>query len=303
VASVVKRVGPAVVSLAVTSADKSKYGVGSGVVIDKNGYVLTNDHVAEVAKGGGTIVATFSDEDTANAQIVGLDPISDLAVLKVPNDVLTVATLGKSSQLAVGDPVIAIGSPLGLEGTVTAGIVSALNRPVHTSTDGSTSGAYLDAIQTDAAINPGNSGGALVNAQGAVIGINSAARLLTNDGANGTVPVSGIGYAIPIDYARDIALQLIKSGKAVHGSIDAQGRTAQAGLQQGAYLEQVVPKGAAANAGLRNGDVIIAADGNAIVSYDQLIVTVQEHKPGYPMNVTYYRGPNKRTATITLGSA
>jgi S1-C subfamily serine protease len=302
VASIVKQVGPAVVSLAVTSADKSRYGVGSGVVIDKHGYVLTNDHVAEVAKGGGTIVATFSDEDTAKAQIVGLDPISDMAVLKVPDTALRVATLGKSSQLAVGDPVIAIGSPLGLEGTVTAGIVSALNRPVHTSDSGA-AGAYLDAIQTDAAINPGNSGGALVDAQGAVIGINSAARLLTTDGANGTLPVSGIGYAIPIDYARDIALQLIKTGKAVHGSLDAQGRTAQAGLQSGAYLEQVLPKGAAANAGLRNGDVIVVADGKAIVSYDQLVVTVQEHRPGDTIEVTYYRGATKRTATVTLGSA
>ncbi|HZZ96218.1 MAG TPA: trypsin-like peptidase domain-containing protein [Jatrophihabitantaceae bacterium] len=302
VASIVKQVGPAVVSLAVTSADKSRYGVGSGVVIDKHGYVLTNDHVAEVAKDGGSIVATFSDEDTAKAQIVGLDPISDLAVLKVPDTALRVATLGRSSQLAVGDPVIAIGSPLGLEGTVTAGIVSALDRPVHT-TDSGASGAYLDAIQTDAAINPGNSGGALVDAQGAVIGINSAARLLTTDGANGTLPVSGIGYAIPIDYARNIALQLIKTGKAVHGSLDAQGRTAQAGLQEGAYLEQVLPKGAAANAGLRNGDVIIVADGKAIVSYDQLVVTVQEHKPGDKIDVTYYRGAAKRTSTVTLGSA
>jgi S1-C subfamily serine protease len=303
VASIVKRVGPTVVSLAVTSADKTENGVGSGVVIDKNGYVLTNSHVASVAKDGGTIVATFSDEDTAKAEIVGLDPISDIAVLKVPDDVLTVATLGKSAKVAVGDPVIAIGSPLGLEGTVTAGIVSALNRPVHTSGDDGTSGAYLDAIQTDAAINPGNSGGALVDAQGAVIGINSAARLLTSDGANGTLPVSGIGYAIPIDYAREIALQLIKSGKATHGSLDAQGRTAQAGLQAGAYLEQVLPKGAAAKAGLRNGDVIIVADGKPIMGYDQLVVIVQEHNPGDTIDVTYYRGAAKKTASVTLGSA
>jgi S1-C subfamily serine protease len=303
VASIVKRVGPAVVSLDVTSADKSRNGVGSGVVIDKLGYVLTNDHVAEVAKGGGTIVATFSDEGTAKAQIVGLDPISDLAVLKVPDQTLTVATLGTSSKLAVGDPVIAIGSPLGLVGTVTSGIVSALNRPVHTSSESGGSGAYLDAIQTDAAINPGNSGGALVDAHGAVVGINSAARLLTSDGANGTLPVSGIGYAIPIDYARDIADQLIKTGKAVHGSLDAQGRTAQAGLQEGAYLEQVVPKGAAAKAGLKNGDVIIVADGKPIVSYDELVVTVQEHKPGATIDLTYYRGAAKKTTTVTLSPA
>ncbi|HEY7009893.1 MAG TPA: trypsin-like peptidase domain-containing protein [Jatrophihabitantaceae bacterium] len=303
VASIVKRVGPAVVSLDVTSADKSRSGVGSGVVIDKNGYLLTNDHVAEVAKDGGTIVATFSDEGTAKAQIVGLDPISDLAVLKVPDEMLTVATLGTSSKLAVGDPVIAIGSPLGLVGTVTSGIVSALNRPVHTTSESGGSGAYLDAIQTDAAINPGNSGGALVDAHGAVVGINSAARLLTSDGANGTLPVSGIGYAIPIDYARDIAQQLIKSGKAVHGSLDAQGRTAQAGLQEGAYLEQVVPNGAAAKAGLKNGDVIIVADGKPIVSYDELIVMVQEHKPGTKIDVTYYRGAAKKSTTVTLSAA
>jgi S1-C subfamily serine protease len=303
VAGIAKRVGPAVVSLAVSSADHTKNGVGSGVVIDKNGYVLTNNHVAAVAKDGGTIVATFSNENTAKAEIVGLDPISDLAVLKVPDAELTVATLGTSSKLAVGDPVIAIGSPLGLEGTVTAGIVSALNRPVHVFGDDGNSDAYLDAIQTDAAINPGNSGGALVDATGAVIGINSAAAL-GSPNANGTqTPASGIGYAIPIDYARTIALQLIKSGSAKHASLEAQGRTAQAGLQSGAYLEQVVPKGAAAKAGLANGDVIIVADGKPVQSYDQLVVIVQEHKPGDTIDVTYFRGAKKRTAAITLGSA
>lgn len=303
IAGIAKRVGPAVVSLAVMSADKNKRGVGSGVVIDKNGYVLTNNHVAAVAKDGGTIVATFSNESSAKAQIVGLDPVSDLAVIKVPDDVLTVATLGKSAELAVGDPVIAIGSPLGLEGTVTAGIVSALNRPVHVFGDDGSSDAYLDAIQTDAAINPGNSGGALVDATGAVIGINSAAALGSANGNGSQTPASGIGYAIPIDYAREIALQLIKTGAAKHASLGAQGRTAQAGLQAGAYLEQVLPKGAAAQAGLANGDVIIVADGKAILSYDQLVVLVQRHKPGAKFPVTYFRGSKKTTATVTLGSA
>ncbi len=303
VAAIAKRVGPAVVSLAVTSADQSTNGVGSGVVIDRHGYVLTNNHVAAVAAGGGTIVATFSNEATARARIVGLDPVSDLAVLKVPDDELTVAPLGKSSTVAVGDPVIAIGSPLGLEGTVTAGIVSALNRPVHVFGDNGSSDAFLNAIQTDAAINPGNSGGALVDAQGAVIGINSAAALASPNGAGTQTPTTGIGYAIPIDYAREIALELIKSGKAAHGSLDAQGRTAQAGLQAGAYLEQVVPRGAAAKAGLRNGDVIIVADGKPILSYDELVVIVQLHKPGDQVQVTYFHGKAKKTATITLGSA
>ena len=303
VAGIAKRIGPAVVSLAVTSSDKTQSGVGSGVVIDKHGYVLTNNHVAAVAKDGGTIIATFSNEASAKAEIVGLDPISDLAVLKVPDDQLTVAPLGRSSTLAVGDPVIAIGSPLGLNGTVTAGIVSALDRPVHVFGDNGQSDAYLDAVQTDAAINPGNSGGALVDAGGRLVGINSAAALATPNGSGGTTPTSGIGYAIPIDYARQIAQELIKSGKAVHGSLDAQGRTAEAGLQAGAYLEQVLPKGAAAKAGLQNGDVVIVADDKAILSYDQLIVAVQQHKPGDKMTVTYYRGAAKRTATVTLGSA
>ena len=303
VAAIAKKIGPAVVSLAVTSADRTRNGVGSGVVIDRHGYVLTNNHVASVAKDGGTIIATFSNEATARAQIVGLDPVSDLAVLKVPDDQLTVAPLGKSSTLAVGDPVIAIGSPLGLNGTVTAGIVSALDRPVHVFGDDGQSDAYLDAVQTDAAINPGNSGGALVDASGRLVGINSAAALGTPNGSGGTTPTSGIGYAIPIDYAREIALELIKTGKALHGSLNAQGRTAEAGLQAGAYLEQVEPKGAAAKAGLRNGDVIIVADNKPILSYDQLVVIVQEHKPGDKIDVTFYRGAAKRTATVTLGSA
>ena len=224
-------------------------------------------------------------------------------MLKVPDDQLTVAALGNSSDLAVGDPVIAIGSPLGLNGTVTAGIVSALNRPVHVFGDDGSSDAYLDAIQTDAAINPGNSGGALVDARGAVIGINSAAALGAPNGSGGTTPTSGIGYAIPINYAREIALELIQTGKAQHGSLDAQGRTAVAGLQAGAYLEQVVPGGAAAKAGLRNGDVIIVADGKPILSYDELVVIVQENKPGFKLDLTYLRGSKKLNATVTLGSS
>jgi S1-C subfamily serine protease len=245
---------------------------------------------------------TFSDEATAKAQIVGADAVSDLAVLKVPADQLTVATLGDSDKLAVGDPVIAIGSPLGLEGTVTAGIVSALGRAVHVFSGDGTSDAYLNAVQTDAAINPGNSGGALVDAAGAVVGINSAGRFSTTDASGQQTPVSGIGYAIPINYARDVAEQLIKSGKAAHGSLGAQGRTVTAGSLQGAYLEQVAPGGAASAAGLQNGDVIVVADSHAIISYDQLVVIVQAHRPGDSMAVTYFRGNTKKTATVTLGS-
>ncbi|MEO8889023.1 MAG: trypsin-like peptidase domain-containing protein [Jatrophihabitantaceae bacterium] len=303
VADIAKRVGPAVVSIAVTTS--TDYAVGSGVVIDKNGYVLTNNHViADAAQGtNASIVVTFSDEATAKAEIVGRDPISDLAVIKVPTDQLTVATLGDSDLLAVGDPVVAIGSPLGLQGTVTSGIVSALGRAVHVSNEDGSSDAYLDAVQTDAAINPGNSGGALVDAAGAVVGINSAGRFSITDASGQQTPISGIGYAIPINYARTIAEELIKTGRATHGSIDAQGRSTVAGNQDGAYLEQVAPGGAAAKAGLVNGDVIVVADGHAILAYDDLVVIVQQHKPGDQIAVTYFHQASKKTVTITLGSA
>jgi S1-C subfamily serine protease len=302
IATIAKRVGPAVVSIAVTTP--RAYSVGSGVVIDKAGYVLTNNHViSDAASGDGTIVVTFADEATAKAQIAGRDPTSDLAVLKVPNDQLTVASLGNSDQLAVGDPVIAIGSPLDLQGTVTEGIVSALQRAVAIPSDSGGDSVYIDAIQTDAAINHGNSGGALVDASGAVVGINSAAAFGTTDPSGQQSAVSGIGFAIPINYARTIAQQLIRSGKAVHATIGAQGRSATAndGLDQGAYLEQVVPSGPAAKAGLRNGDVIVAADGKTILGYPQLVVIVQGHKPGDSISVTYFRGAAKKTAQVTLG--
>jgi S1-C subfamily serine protease len=301
IADVARRVGPAVVSIAVKTPDE--FAIGSGVVIDADGDVLTNNHVvAAAADGKGDIVVTFSNEATARAKIVGRDPTSDLAVIKVPNDQLTVARLGNSDQLAVGDPVIAIGSPLGLQGTVTEGIVSALNRPVHAGSDDGSADAYLDAIQTDAAINPGNSGGALVNASGAVVGINSAGRFSASDGSGGQIPISGIGYAIPINYARKIALELIHTGQAAHASLGAQGITALSGLDVGAYIKQVSPHGAADKAGLKPGDVVIAADGQVVQAFDQLIVIVQQHKPGDRIEVTYYpkNSKAKRTVTVTL---
>ena len=304
VADIAKRVGPAVVSISVTTP--SEFSLGSGVVIDKNGYVLTNNHVVATDPGvQTTIVVTFANEATAKAQIVGTDPTSDLAVLKVPTSQLTVASLGDSSKLAVGDPVIAIGSPLGLQGTVTEGIVSALNRAVHIADATSSSGVYINAIQTDAAINHGNSGGALVDASGAVVGINSAAALSTTDANGQQSAASGIGFAIPINYARDIATQLIHSGKAVHASFGAQGHSATAndGLEQGAFLVQITPNGPAAKAGLKVGDVIVVADNAPIESWDQLIVIIQGHKPGDSMTVTYFRGAAKHTATVKLGSA
>jgi S1-C subfamily serine protease len=300
IAGVAKRVGPAVVSIAIQT--QNSLAIGSGFVIDKDGDILTNNHVVAVATESpdASIVVTFSNEATAKAQIVGRDPTSDLAVIKVPNDQLTVAQLGDSDKVAVGDSVIAIGSPLGLQGTVTAGIVSALDRPVRvTGEDGTTS--YLNAIQTDAPINHGNSGGPLVNAAGAVIGINSAAAVDPTNG--GTTTANGIGYAIPINYARDIALQLIHTGKAVHASFGATGSTVLAGLEVGAYIKQISPGGPADKAGLKPGDVIVVADGQVVQSFDQLTVIVEQHKPGDRISVTYYPkdSSTKVTTTVTLG--
>jgi S1-C subfamily serine protease len=301
IAGVAKRVGPAVVSIAVQT--DNEFAIGSGFVIDRDGDILTNNHVVAPAtqSAGSSIVVTFSNEATARAQIVGRDPTSDLAVIKVPNDQLTVAQLGDSDKVEVGDGVIAIGSPLGLQGTVTAGIVSALERPVRVASDDGTT-AYLDAIQTDAPINHGNSGGPLVNLSGAVIGINSAAAADPTAGGTGAT-ANGIGYAIPINYAREIALELIHSGKAEHATIGATGSTVLAGLEVGGYVKQVSPGGPADQAGIKPGDVIVVADGKLVQTFDQLTVIVQQHKPGDRISVTYYAkdSSKKVTTTVTLG--
>jgi S1-C subfamily serine protease len=302
IAGVAKRVGPTVVSIAIQTPNE--FAIGSGFVIDKDGDILTNNHVVAAAaeSAGSSIVVTFSNEATAKAKIVGRDPTSDLAVIKVPNDQLTVAALGDSAKIAVGDPVIAIGSPLGLQGTVTSGIVSALDRPVRVSSDDGTT-AYLDAIQTDAPINHGNSGGPLVNASGAVIGINSAAAIDPSAGGGGGATANGIGYAIPINYARDIAEQLIHTGKVKHATFGATGSTVLAGLEVGGYIKQVSPGGAAAKAGLKPGDVIVVADNKIVQTFDQLTVIVEQHKPGDRIEVTYYpkNSSKKVTTKVTLG--
>ncbi|SOD73027.1 S1-C subfamily serine protease [Jatrophihabitans sp. GAS493] len=300
VADIAKRVSPAVVSIDIRTSTEA--GTGSGVIIDKNGYILTNNHVVSAAANDGTIKVTFSDNTTEAAKIVGRDPMTDLAVLKVTNSHITVATLGDSSKIAVGDPVVAIGSPLGLTGTVTTGIVSALDRPVHLSGEGSDTDAVVSAIQTDAAINPGNSGGALVDATGAIIGINSAiASLGTQSGSSGGS--IGLGFAIPINFARSIATQLIQTGKVVHTSIGLSARSVTDGSRDGAYVVQVSPGGPSEKAGVKTADVITAVDGNAILSADMLSVEVQNHKPGDVVKLHIFRGAKELDIPVTLGSA
>jgi S1-C subfamily serine protease len=297
IADIAQRVQPAVVAISVHTSTVD--GIGSGVVIDKGGYILTNNHVVSAAGNGASMNVVFSDESVVTAKLVGHDPTTDLAVIKVDHSPLTVATLGDSSKLAVGDPVIAIGSPLGLQGTVTTGIVSALDRAVHVSGDGSD--AVIDAIQTDAAINPGNSGGALVNADGSVIGVPSAIASLgaAADTQGGSI---GLGFAIPINSARDIAEQLIKNGKAVHATIGLSTRSVTDGTRLGAYVVQVTPGGAGAAAGLREGEVIKIFDGTLVASTEDLAVAVSRHKPGDVVTVRYDRGGTESDVKVTLGS-
>jgi S1-C subfamily serine protease len=302
IAEISQRVSPAVVSIQEHTSELD--AVGAGVIIQKAGYILTNNHViSDAATNKGDIWVTFGDKARLTAKVVGRDPKTDLAVIKVDRSKLTVAALGDSAKLAVGDPVIAIGSPLGLRGTVTTGIVSALDRPVPVSGEGSDTDAVIDAIQTDAAINPGNSGGALVDATGAVVGINTAAvsPSVLQGGANGSV---GLGFAIPINAARTIAEELIHTGNVKHASIGLQAKSSTTGLRDGAYVVQVVPEGPADQAGLKAGDVITLIDTTLIDSREQLAVTVQGHRPGDKVKVRFYRDNSAKQSavTVTLGS-
>jgi S1-C subfamily serine protease len=299
IADIAKRVLPAVVSVEVRSASGS--GTGSGVVIAAEGYILTNNHVVSpAATGSGSLRALFQDQSAATARIVGRDPKSDLAVLKVDKKGLTVASLGDSSSLAVGDPVIAIGSPLGLAGTVTSGIVSALNRPVRLDGQGSDTNAVINAIQTDAAINPGNSGGALVDAAGAVVGINSAIATLSTGGRVSEGGSIGVGFAIPINEARDIAQQLIRTGSVKHATLGVTAKSVTDGSRDGALIESISPGGSAAKAGLHEGDVITKVDDVVITGSDHLIVTIRSHHAGDTVTLSYVRGGTTRQATVTL---
>jgi S1-C subfamily serine protease len=303
IADIAKRVLPAVVSVEVSTAGGS--GTGSGVVVDGKGYVLTNNHVvSQYAAGGGTgsLRVRFNDQSAVDARIAGRDPKTDLAVLRIDKPGLTVASLGDSGKIAVGDPVIAIGSPLGLRSTVTAGIVSALDRPVRLGGSGNTSGsdtnAVINAIQTDASINPGNSGGALVDGSGAVIGINTAiATLSAGTGQSGSI---GLGFAIPINEARTITEQLIRTGKVQHATLGVTARSVTDGARDGALVESVGAGGAAAKAGIKAGDVITRIGARLVGSDDDLIVQVRAYKVGEKVQLTYVRGGRTAKATVTL---
>jgi putative serine protease PepD len=296
VADIAARVVPAVVSIEIKLGDQG--GTGSGVVIDSDGHILTNNHVVAPAVGvpGATIEATFHNGVRAPLQVVGRDPKTDLAVVKVNLPNVTVAQIGVSGNLAVGDGVIAIGSPLGLAGTVTAGIVSAVNRPVRLDGEGSDTNAVIDAIQTDAAINPGNSGGPLVDSTGAVVGLNTAIRTA---GEGGSI---GLGFAIPIDDARKIAQQLIRSGVVKHADLGINSKIVTDGTEDGAQVQNVRPGSAAAEAGILEGDVIVRLGNRAIRVPNELDVAQREHAIGEQVPVQLIRQGRPLTVTATLRS-
>jgi S1-C subfamily serine protease len=300
VAGITARVAPAVVSLEVQAGTSGD--VGSGVVIDPKGYIVTNNHVIAAAAGGaGTITAVFSGGARVPAAIVGRDPLTDLAVLKVNASNLTVIKLGTSSALKPGDAVIAIGSPLGLAGTVTSGIVSALNRPVLVPGQNGGPPVVYDAIQTDAAINPGNSGGALVDATGALIGINSANQTFgsTDSGGGGSI---GLGFAIPIDQATKITQSLIRTGTVKHAVLGLSTHDVSATASLGAQVDNVVQGGAAASAGIAQGDVITKFGGRSISTSVELQVAVLDDQPGQTVTVQFARQGQQHTVQVTLGS-
>ncbi|MFM8824701.1 MAG: S1C family serine protease [Candidatus Nanopelagicus sp.] len=299
IAALAARVIPAVVSISVKGAGGS--GTGSGFFLDSDGFILTNNHVVESAARSGSITVELSDGKKYRAKLIGRDGPYDLAVLKI--DVVGAPTLqlGNSDEVQVGDAVIAIGSPLGLSGTVTSGIISSKNRAVTTG-GGSGESSFINALQTDAAINPGNSGGPLVDATGAVIGVNSAIATLGFSAQAGSI---GLGFAIPINQAKKTSEQLIKTGSATYPIIGISVDTRFTGT--GALITSegvgITPGGPAAKAGLRAGDVIIEFDGAEVENSDELIVMIRSKNVGDKVKIKYKRGNLSKEVTVTLAAS
>ncbi|MGB3699079.1 MAG: trypsin-like peptidase domain-containing protein [Gordonia sp. (in: high G+C Gram-positive bacteria)] len=302
VQNVAAQVLPSVVSITVQVGRQT--GSGSGIVLTDDGVILTNNHV--ISAGGNQpadkILVSFNDGSRAPARVIGTDPTSDIAVIQADKKGLKPITIGSSSNLKVGQEVIAIGSPLGLDGTVTTGIISSLNRPVSTSgADGSVE-SVMDAIQTDAAINPGNSGGALVNANGALIGVNSAIATVNGGGAEQSGSI-GLGFAIPVDQAMRIANELRKDGRATQASLGVNVRPSADLTQPGALVVSVVDGGAAMQAGIPKDALITQVNDRKIASADALVAAIRSHAPGDSVKITYVIGGQTKTADVKLGSS
>lgn len=300
-ANVAEQALPSVVT--VRAANSRQGGSGSGVAIRSGGYILTNNHVISLAANGGTVSIVRSNGDTTDATIVGRDPLTDLAVLKAQSaSGLRVIRVGESGSLQVGQPVVALGSPLGLTSTVTAGIVSALNRYVRVPSENGREAHLVGAIQTDASINPGNSGGALVDCQARLVGINTAGAAVANSGG-GSI---GLGFAIPVDLAEGIAGQLIDNGRVNRPGFGMQVQPISqqvgpaAGAPAGLFVQGVTAGGPADKAGLRPGDVIVEVDGEPADSVDALIVKTLQMKAGDIVRLKYQRQGASHTTDLRL---
>ncbi|KAA1427322.1 S1C family serine protease [Nocardioides antri] len=290
---------PSVVALDVEGGGSG--GSGSGVVLTEDGLILTNDHV--VSLGGTTdaesaeVTVSFADGSTATGDVVGTDPLTDTALVQA-EDVsgLTPITLGSSDDLDVGEQVVAVGSPYGLDSTVTSGIVSALDRPVEVARDEQGNATAYPAIQTDAAINPGNSGGALVDMDGHLVGINASIR--TTGSVQGEAGSIGLGFAIPIDAVTPIVEQLRAGEPATHARLGIEVGTEDGG----AVIRTIEDGSAAADAGLRAGDVITRIDDHVVEDSTALVATVRSYRPGDEVTITYLRDGEQQTTTMELGS-
>lgn len=348
VSAVAAKASPSVVTISVTASSES--GTGSGIVLSSDGYVLTNNHVVTLDgdTAGGTISVTTTDGHIYAAKVVGTDPLNDLAVIKLTGaSALTPATFASSSDLNVGDSVVAIGAPLDLPNTVTTGIVSALNRSIAVASsavpdsssgsggsgdsgggssspfnfwdfgDGSGSGStqtptqtssiYLSVLQTDAAINPGNSGGALLDSQGDVIGVNVAIAGTGSSSDSSTQSGSiGVGFAIPSTVAKRVADEIIAGKTPSHGQLGVKSvanETATTGTVAGVKVSEATTSGPAADAGIRQGDIITAVGSVPVTSYTDLAGQVRAYSAGSKVDVTYYRSGTAHTVSVTLGAA
>ncbi|WP_214402679.1 S1C family serine protease [Pseudonocardia lacus] len=297
---------PSVVTVAAQTSTGATGGTGSGVIIRPGGFIVTNDHVISPALNAGSLVLRYSNGRSSPAAVVGRDVLTDLAVLKAADEAsgLPVSALGSSQNLLVGEPVVALGAPLGLVDTVTAGIVSALDREVAVpAADGQTA-HLVGAIQTDAAINPGNSGGALVNCRAELIGVNTAIATVPNDAGEGGGGSVGLGFAIPVDIAMPIAEELISTGTVTHYTVGLQVQAVpaaiaeQLGLPGRLLVGSVASGGPADLAGLRPNDVITQVNGQPAASVEQITVAELGARSGRPVEIAYLRGGTPMTVTL-----
>ena len=294
VSQIVQNVRPSVVSIKAEGSSGS--GTGSGFIFREDGYIVTNNHVAAPSLNGGKLTVYLEDKTSFVAKLVGRNASYDLAVLKIDATGLKPVNIGDSSAINVGDLTVAFGSPLGLSGTVTSGIVSAINRPV--TAGGADDQSFISAIQTDAAINPGNSGGPLVNGQGQVIGVNSAIATLGNGTQSGSI---GLGFAIPINQAQRIVTEIIETGKSSTPIAGISIDSTYEGV--GAKIAEVVADGPASSTDLKVGDIVTKINGEAVEDSTELIVAIRRNNPGDTIVLTVKNSAgNEREVSVVLGS-